>query len=1536
MKILLFSLIFFCIAFQVTRTSGSNWDFALHLSGDGNTEINTVEYFFDAQFIAGQFSGNLNFSNSSIVLNSTTNAAFVAKVQGGNLIWANKIGGTIGTINGSTIDTEGNFYVIGAFDGICTFYSQNPADNVDLISAGDNDGFIAKYDGNGNLIFAWQVGQSATRNRSYDAVIDDNGNIYVGGFWRGGTITFSPTITLDYSSSYTWSEGYLVKYLPDGQIDWVKHLKGGDGGATRIDGGLSIGYNQDIIASGAFRKSMIVDAIEVTANLSGTQDQFLISFSQNGTTNWIRTITNASVVSPGNTICTDPSGIYASGTFNLVALFNNSTGLDPYSVTTRGAYDGFIAKYNYNGDIIWLKQVGGTGNDKVLSLNAKNSVLSSSGYFSGTTLIGESIPTQDTLVSQGFQDGFLINYSTDGIPLSSVSLGGSKDDETDVTKLTPEGNSIIGGYFLSPLISFGSDEFENTTGTSDGFLAKHINIHILPTISEITCSDANDGALRLEVFGGGQEPYTYELSKVNGAIIGDGTYTGTLNFADLESGVYRFVVTDALSRTVTKFYHLVAPEPIVINETVINVTGCYGNENGEISLSVLGGVGDYTYFWDTPNGYGLVPNAQNQSTLTAGTYIVTVTDANGCIATESFEILQPAEINFGGSIVTNNASSNPLNPDGSVNLIINNGVAPYTCSWKGPNGFTSTDQSLAGIRGGTYILSLQDTSGCKTDTSFNIGDKKLFNAIITQTTNPKCKGGNDGTATVDFENITGGISIVWSNEQTDVLTATNLSVGHYSVTLTDDMGTPSDTIDDIEITLMPVLIGEPDFALGVAQTVTKTTCPADSNGSIQLTVNGWSQPYNYEWATTDGTGLTIGDKDQFDLTIGSYSYIVTDKYGCAVGSSVNLSSNYSAPSFTFDVSPSNNVCEGTEVVFSTSVGFSYQFYINDVPQGDFSSTNTLTITEPADGMRVKAVGMNTAGCSAESAEITLTVTPNVGIPTFTSGATTLCSGTTETYVATADDAESIVYSIESGTAVVEPSTGKVTNIDADFTIRATANGFKGCGEKYTDLEVTVNPIPQPVISTIDNIVFCSGDLISVEFTSNIQNADAYQWFKDNVLINGANQSTYITTESGNYSVEVTENGCSGLSNALEVVVNPLPVVTAPEDFQACNGETITLTATGNATSYEWDNSVVDGVPFIITESTTYTVTGTNTTTGCSATDEVVVTVNPIPEPVISTIDNLSICTGDDINVEFTSNISGAENYQWFKNNEVITGANESSYTATTIGIYSLEVTENGCSGLSNELEIIQIDRPEPIISTADPLEWIEGESISVTFTVDIADADAYQWIADGTPIPGANTASFEATAIGEYSVLVTKGSCQGESNVIAVTIETIPHYNVMFKVESKGGNPIVNVKISVAEFDPIVTNEEGVAVLSTPKGDFNFQAVVAEYNTFDGNFTVNDKDVSVNIVMVPLGIAEDGILSVKLYPNPFSNEIKISDSELVTRVVITSISGQKVMDVNLEGINRINTQNLPAGVYLLKLYTQNGESKVFRMVKDQQ
>ncbi|MDD3892888.1 MAG: T9SS type A sorting domain-containing protein, partial [Bacteroidales bacterium] len=1051
-----------------------------------------------------------------------------------------------------------------------------------------------------------------------------------------------------------------------------------------------------------------------------------------------------------------------------------------YSVTTRGAYDGFIAKYNYNGDIIWLKQVGGTGNDKVLSLNAKNSVLSSSGYFSGTTLIGESIPTQDTLVSQGFQDGFLINYSTDGIPLSSVSLGGSKDDETDVTKLTPEGNSIIGGYFLSPLISFGSDEFENTTGTSDGFLAQHINIHILPTISEITCSDANDGALRLEVFGGGQEPYTYELNKVDDTVIDAGTYTGTLNFTDLESGVYRFVVTDALGRIVTKFYHLVAPEPIVIDGTITNVTGCYGNENGEISLSVSGGVGDYTFFWDTPNGYGLVPNAQNQGSLAAGNYVVTITDANGCISSESFEILQPDRINFEGSIVTKNTSSDPENPNGSITLTVNNGIEPYTCSWKGPNGFTSSSQNLASIRGGTYILSFEDANGCQTDTSFNIGDEKLFNAIITQTTNPKCKGGNDGTATVDFENITGGISIVWSNGQTDVLTATNLSVGHYSVTLTDDMGTPGDTSDDVVITLMPVLIGEPDFALGVTPTVTKTTCPADNNGSIQLTVNGWSQPYEYDWSTSDGSGVINGIKDQFGLTVGSYSYAVTDKYGCAVGSSVNLSSNYSAPSFTFDVSPSNNVCEGTEVVFSTSVGFSYQFYINDVPQGDFSSTNTLTITEPADGMRVKAVGMNTAGCTGESEEIVLTVTPNVGIPTFTSGATTLCSGTTETYVATADDAESIVYSIESGTAVVDFTTGVVTNINSDFTIRATAHGYNGCGEELVDLEVTVNPIP---------------------------------------------------------------------------------------------------------------------------------------------------------EPVISTIDNLSICTGDDINVEFTSNISGAENYQWFKNNEVITGANESSYTATTIGIYSLEVTENGCSGLSNELEIIQIDRPEPIISTADPLEWTEGETISVNFTVDIAAADAYQWLLNSNPITGANADNYLASEAGSYSVEVTQLGCLGTSNSLEITTVPIETFIVAFTVTNSDNNAVENAEITVTGFNPILTDASGEATISLPNGVYTFEVTASNYKLYSGEFEINNTNLPVDIQLIEVGINPDQILMVNTYPNPFKNDIYITNAELVKRVIVLNIAGQRVLEINLDGANKVNAQNIKPGIYIVKLIEHDGKTTIHKMIK---
>jgi len=1307
----------------INPIGAQNWDWVEQISGENTIQVEGLVKSGSSIFSSGIFEGTATFLSSPGEENNLTTTQFGGFVlchnQNGELIWANVIEATSAIqIKGITIDNSENVYITGSYSGTsATFYSQNSDDNILLEASQNHDTFIAKYDNNGNLLWAGVVAQSSALDRGFGIQVDSFGNIYIGGFWRGGNLNFSSSsISIPYNSTINWGNGFIAKFNSDFVPLWVSTVVGGayEGGVARLNGGIALSNDDGIYASGPFQKTVYFDKTyyadgselvlpETTYTAGATIAQDVIAFKLNsdGSFGWARHISNTDKAgNSGNNINSnkDNGDVFFIGNFVGTITIQNESSADPVLLSSNGGEDNYIIKYNSNGIIDWAYSFGGLSNEGINDVSHSNDIVTASGYFSGSVYLGSSIAVRDTLTSAGGTDMFLINLSNTGIYLSSTNLGGTLNEDMLCLDSDNLNNVTVGGFFSSPNFSIAEHDLENG-GFSDAFLAHHINIHLLPTVSEISCSQGHDGTLGLEVFGGGQEPYSYEFSLVGGDEIDAGVYSSPLSYDNLEAGVYKFTVTDDLGRTVTKFYHLIAPDPIDINGVVTDVTGCYGGENGAISLIVTGGVGEYTYFWDTPDGYGVVPTSQNQSSLTAGTYVVTVTDENGCFATETFEITQPLQINFDGTILTGNTSTDPLTPNGSIDLVVNNGTGPYTYSWKGPNGFESADEDLSGIRGGTYILSVLDDNGCFKDTSVNVADQHLFNAWIVETVNPKCKGGSDGYATVEFFNSTGGVTIEWSNGQSNVITATNLSAGEYSVTLTDDMGTPSDASDDISISLMPVLIGEPDFALSVTPTVTKTTCPADNDGSIQLTVNGWSQPYNYNWSTTNGSGLVNEQKDQYNLTVGSYTYSVTDRYGCVVESSVNLSSSYAAPSFTVDVSPDTDVCEGTEIVVTASPGFSYQFFVDEEPQGEFSTVNTFAIPNPTDGMVVKVVGMNTAGCTSQSDVITLAVTPNVGEPSFTSGASMLCVGSTEVYVATAENAETIVYSIESGTVTLNPTTGEVSNVDSDFTIRATATGVNSCGEKYVDLAVTVNPIPTPTISTSDRT------------------------------------------------------------------------------------------------------------------------------------------------------------------------------------------------------------------------------------------DWTEGEEVSVTFTVDITEA-IYQWQKDGVDIAGATNAAYTATVQGEYSVLVTKAGCTGESNKISVNVTSIPTYTITFNVKNAGQQPIANAQVSVDGFSPVETNASGVATIDAADGTYAYTVTANDYVDYQNTFTVNGEDKQIEISMLAVSAEINEVSDIKLFPNPFTNEIRISEPYKVKRLVITNIAGQKVMDILLDGADRINTHSLSSGVYLIRIISHNDESVTFRMVKD--
>lgn len=1304
--ILLISLI---VSMSLFLSKAQNYSWISHIGGENlaGTEFVKSDNYGNV-YLGGLRRGEISFIDSdplvSLVSAETLNTPFLARyIQDGTLDWALGFGDNkASNIKGIHVDVNGDVFVVGSFqsgvspDDPFTIRNRFGEDSL-FWSRGNHDLYLAKYNSNGELLFASNYGSSGV-DRMQGVSTNVQGNIFIVGFWNGGILDLGNEVSLSFNGVN--HNGFFARLSSAGITENAIAFTGP---WVRFESSLSACLDEGFFSALNFRTSIDIPGFETiyATNVAPAHQQVFVKLNYNGEVEWFHHITSTNDVYGGNNTVSDSNGnVYITGRFASDVTFPSNSG-SALTLVSNGSYDGYIAKYDSKGNLLWAKNFGGTSvessswvalSDEVISLAVTTETTNNS------FLVGGQVGIQDTIKSTGFKDAVLINLDTDGNYLGYASATGALNDEALSTTILPNGNTVLAGSFnSSPL--YAGDFSLTCLGSSDAFLAHHINIHLLPTVSEISCSQGHDGTLGLEVFGGGQEPYTYEFSLVGGDEIDAGVYSAPLSYDNLEAGVYKFTVTDDLGRTVTKFYHLIAPDPIDINGVVTDVTGCYGGENGGITLTVTGGVGGYTYFWDTPDGYGVVPASQNQSSLTAGTYVVTVTDENGCFATETFEITQPLQINFKGTILTGNTSTDPLIPNGSIDLVINNGTGPYTYSWKGPNGFESADEDLSGIRGGTYILSVLDDNGCFKDTSVNVPDNHLFNAWIIETGNPKCKGGSDGFATVEYFNSTGGVTIEWSNGQSNVITATNLSAGEYSVTLTDDMGTPSDASDDISISLMPVLIGEPDFALSATPTVTKTTCPADNDGSIQLTVNGWSQPYNFIWSTTNGSGLVSEQKDQYNLTVGSYTYSVTDRYGCVVGSSVNLSSSYAAPSFTVDVSPGTDVCEGTEILVTASPGFSYQFFVDEVTQGEFSPVNTFTIPNPTNGMVVKVVGMNTAGCTSQSDEITIAVTPNVGEPSFTSGASMLCAGNTETYLATAENAETIVYSIESGTATLNPTTGEVSDVDSDFTIRATATGINGCGEKHVDLPVTVNPIPTPTISTSDRT------------------------------------------------------------------------------------------------------------------------------------------------------------------------------------------------------------------------------------------DWTEGEEVSVTFTVDIPEA-IYQWQKDGVDIAEATNAAYTATAQGEYSVLVTKAGCTGESNKISVNVTSIPTYTITFNVQNAGQQPIANAKVSVAGFSPVETNASGVAAIDAADGTYDYTITASDYVDYQDTFTVNGEDKQIEVSMLAVSAEINEVSDIKLFPNPFTNEIRISESYKVKRVVITNIAGQKVMDIHLDGADRISTQSLSSGVYLIRIISHNDESVTFRMVKD--
>lgn len=335
-------------------------------------------------------------------------------------------------------------------------------------------------------------------------------------------------------------------------------------------------------------------------------------------------------------------------------------------------------------------------------------------------------------------------------------------------------------------LSAGTYSVTVTSGGGSGCTATFTAmISTLPVINiahaqqNLSCNGSANGSITLNVTGG-TPAFTYLWS--NGAT--------TANLSGLAAGTYIVTVTDSKNCTNTKSITLTQPAAINLSSVQTPVS-CFGGNNGSINLTVSGGTPGYTYQWS--NG----ANTMDLSGLTAGSYSVTVKDANNCTATLSgLTITQPAAALSLASTQVNISCNGSGN--GSIDLSVSGGTAPYTYDWSndGPESPDNDTQDLSSLSAGAYTVTVTDNNGCTATLSATITQPDAL-ILSVNITNPTCPPtgimpfNSDGAIDLTVTGGTAPFAYNWNDltpPPAEPQDRTGLIAGTYTVTVTDNNG----------------------------------------------------------------------------------------------------------------------------------------------------------------------------------------------------------------------------------------------------------------------------------------------------------------------------------------------------------------------------------------------------------------------------------------------------------------------------------------------------------------------------------------------------------------------------------------------------------------------------------------------------------------------------------------------------------------------------------------------------------------------------
>ncbi len=653
------------------------------------------------------------------------------------------------------------------------------------------------------------------------------------------------------------------------------------------------------------------------------------------------------------------------------------------------------------------------------------------------------------------------------------------------------------------------------------------------------------------------------------------------------------------------------------NTTVIvigtNINGCNDADTLQVQINSLPNV----------SAGSDITLCYNQSYLFSGSGALTYTWNNGMINNMSWNATISSSFTVIGTDLNGcqNTDQMNINVNPLPNVFAGNDVAVCqnqnisllgagAVNYSWNNGIIN-GQSFIPSSTSTYTVIGTDLNGCQNSDQVTVSINPL----------PIINAGNDTVICQNSDIVligSGGVSYTWNNGVIDGQNFNPSSSLTYNVIGTDVNGCNNNDQVTVGVYNLPVVSSGNDFNI----------C---ENSSVTLFGNGAST-YIWNNGVLNGVAFNIQNSNVYTVT-------GTDVNGCQNTDQININVNPLPNVFAGnDVS----VCQNQIISLSGAGALNYSWNNGIINGQSFIPSSTLTYS---------LIGTDVNGCQ-NSDQVFVSVNP---LPIINAGNDTVICQNSDIVLT---GSGGVSYTWNNG--VID---GQNFNPTSSLTYGVIGTDANGC--QNTD-QVLININPLPSVFAGNDASICEGSTISLIGNG----ANTYTW--NNGITNGI---PFTIQDSTIYTVTGTDiNGCQN-TDQVQINVNPLPNVFAGNDVFICQNQSISLTGSGSSTiNYSWDNGVIDGLSFIPTSSSTYSVIGTDII-GCQNSDQIIVSINT-PITLTSTI--LPEVFGNDGSIDLTVNGNAPFIFDW-GSNVLSNQINNEDLNYLQKGEYTIIISDNiGC------------------------------------------------------------------------------------------------------------------------------------------------------------------------------------------------------------------------------------------------------------------